>query len=167
MAGNSNAGIHVSRKRARRRPSHTPAASEAPGGERALSGEERERWEMIAAAAYFRAEKRGFAPGKEIDDWIAAEREITDRLDGNSKPLFNRLRRERDELRVQLHLARLDLHREWDELERKWGLVRARSGGALRGTRNAGWKAEHAAEALLGEIRDGYRRIRASLQVTP
>ena len=31
---------------------------------------------MIAEAAYFRAEKRGFAPGAELEDWLAAEAEI-------------------------------------------------------------------------------------------
>jgi Protein of unknown function (DUF2934) len=30
----------------------------------------------IAEAAYFRAERRHFQPGFEIDDWLAAEREI-------------------------------------------------------------------------------------------
>ena len=32
--------------------------------------------QMIAAAAFRRAELRGFAPGREIDDWLAAEGEI-------------------------------------------------------------------------------------------
>lgn len=32
--------------------------------------------EWIAKAAYFRAEKRGFAPGHEISDWLEAEREF-------------------------------------------------------------------------------------------
>lgn len=31
--------------------------------------------EMIAVAAYFRAEQRGFAPGDELDDWFQAEAE--------------------------------------------------------------------------------------------
>ena len=31
---------------------------------------------LIAERAYFRAEKRGFAPGHELEDWLAAEREI-------------------------------------------------------------------------------------------
>ena len=30
----------------------------------------------IAVAAYQRAERRGFAPGFELDDWLAAEREV-------------------------------------------------------------------------------------------
>jgi hypothetical protein len=37
----------------------------------APTGEARYRW--IAHAAYLRAEKRGFAPGQEVDDWLAAE----------------------------------------------------------------------------------------------
>ena len=31
---------------------------------------------MIAERAYLRAEKRGFAPGHETEDWLAAEVEI-------------------------------------------------------------------------------------------
>jgi hypothetical protein len=32
--------------------------------------------EMIAVAAYFKAEKRGFTPGGEIGDWLEAEQEL-------------------------------------------------------------------------------------------
>jgi hypothetical protein len=31
---------------------------------------------MIAEAAYLRAERRGFAPGGEAEDWLAAEAEV-------------------------------------------------------------------------------------------
>ncbi|WP_237071800.1 DUF2934 domain-containing protein [Mizugakiibacter sediminis] len=40
------------------------------------------RHAMIALAAYFRAERRGFAPGRELDDWLEAEREVAAMLDG-------------------------------------------------------------------------------------
>jgi hypothetical protein len=30
----------------------------------------------IAEAAYYRAERRGFVPGSEIEDWLAAEDEL-------------------------------------------------------------------------------------------
>lgn len=33
--------------------------------------------QRIAEAAYFKAERRGFAPGRELDDWLEAEREAT------------------------------------------------------------------------------------------
>ena len=35
---------------------------------------------LIAEAAYFRAEKRGFAPGHEDEDWLAAEQEVDEAL---------------------------------------------------------------------------------------
>jgi hypothetical protein len=37
---------------------------------------EEERRNLIARAAYFRAEKRNFAPGQELEDWVAAEADV-------------------------------------------------------------------------------------------
>ena len=37
-------------------------------------------WNMTADAAYYRAQRRGFAPGCELDDWLAAEQEILSSL---------------------------------------------------------------------------------------
>lgn len=34
-----------------------------------------DRAQRIAERAYWRAEQRGFAPGRELDDWLEAERE--------------------------------------------------------------------------------------------
>jgi len=31
---------------------------------------------LIATAAYYRAQKRGFRPGHDVEDWLAAEREV-------------------------------------------------------------------------------------------
>lgn len=36
----------------------------------------------IAEAAYFIAERRGFAPGHELEDWLSAENEVDARLSG-------------------------------------------------------------------------------------
>ena len=35
-----------------------------------------QRAALIAEAAYFRAERRGFVPGHETEDWLAAESEV-------------------------------------------------------------------------------------------
>ena len=35
-----------------------------------------ERRKMIAAAAYYKAQARGFEPGNEEEDWLLAEREV-------------------------------------------------------------------------------------------
>jgi hypothetical protein len=37
-----------------------------------------ERLNMIRTAAYHLAEKRGFHPGAEMDDWLEAERDLKD-----------------------------------------------------------------------------------------
>jgi hypothetical protein len=38
-----------------------------------------ERFRRIALDAYYRAERRGFAPGGELDDWLAAENQAEQR----------------------------------------------------------------------------------------
>jgi hypothetical protein len=38
------------------------------------------RHAMITEAAYYRAQRRGFAPGHELDDWLAAEIEVNEML---------------------------------------------------------------------------------------
>jgi hypothetical protein len=35
-----------------------------------------ERERLIAETAYLRSERRGFAPGFQLDDWLAAEAQI-------------------------------------------------------------------------------------------
>jgi hypothetical protein len=39
----------------------------------------------IAEAAYWRAERRGFVPGQELDDWLAAEKEVDGEPDRQSQ----------------------------------------------------------------------------------
>ncbi len=38
------------------------------------------RRQMVAAEAYFRAERRGFVAGQEVEDWIAAESVVDSRF---------------------------------------------------------------------------------------
>jgi hypothetical protein len=45
-----------------------------------------ERRSLIAVAAYYRAERRGFVPGKELQDWFEAEAEIAERFGEGSIP---------------------------------------------------------------------------------
>lgn len=56
----------------------TPTATRARRHEKAVAGEDRYR--MIAEAAYFRAQRRGFVSGSELDDWLAAEIEVDELL---------------------------------------------------------------------------------------
>jgi hypothetical protein len=51
------------------------SAAQPAAPDRAPSPMQRE--EMVRTAAYFRAQQRGFKPGCEWEDWLAAEAEVT------------------------------------------------------------------------------------------
>ena len=61
------------RKRAPRKAA--PAAAAAVSPPPTFVDPER-RAGLIARAAYFRAQRRGFEPGSEVADWLAAEAEV-------------------------------------------------------------------------------------------
>jgi hypothetical protein len=44
-----------------------------------------DRGAAIAKLAYLKAARRGFAPGHELDDWLAAEEEVDQRLAGEGR----------------------------------------------------------------------------------
>lgn len=46
---------------------------------------DKERYLLIAEAAYYRAEQRGFAPGHDLQDWLDAETEV-ERLLAGTRP---------------------------------------------------------------------------------
>lgn len=64
--------MEISKSDSKRKASKT--ASQA----RTVSAEE--RYSMIAEAAYYRAEQRGFQDEGPVADWLAAEKEIDKRL---------------------------------------------------------------------------------------
>jgi len=64
-------------------PAKVKAAASKPAG---FAGPG-QRAALIAKAAYFRAESRGFAPGHETEDWLAAEAEVDAKLLGGAAEL--------------------------------------------------------------------------------
>ena len=52
----------------------TAPAGAMPDGPIFMETEQRRA--MIAEAAYFRSERRGFEPGHELEDWVAAESDV-------------------------------------------------------------------------------------------
>ncbi len=75
-----------------------------------------------------------------------------------------KLKEQRDELRVQIHLATMEAKDEWDELEKKWQhlepkLAEAKD-GVVETTRTVGAGLEVVAE----ELGAAYRRIRERLK---
>ena len=63
------------------RSTEASAAKPRPGraAPRSSAGQDitpEKRWQMIAVAAYLRAEKRGFIGGDSAEDWLAAQAEV-------------------------------------------------------------------------------------------
>jgi len=71
------AGARRASRAARKSPAQTAARVQVtPEARRAL----------IAESAYLRAERRGFAPGHETEDWLAAEAEVNVLLKEGGSP---------------------------------------------------------------------------------
>jgi hypothetical protein len=70
----------VPRRSSRKKASEdgTEAARARPAsGARATNADPGADWTVyVAVAAYYRAERHGFAPGRELEDWLAAEEEL-------------------------------------------------------------------------------------------
>lgn len=62
------------------KPTKAPAVKKAAAKKKEVSVSPEHRYHMIATAAYYRAEHRGFAGGYEMQDWISAEAEIDAQL---------------------------------------------------------------------------------------
>ena len=72
MPREKNPETPSSRKRApRKAPAELTVVSPAP-----IFVDPEKRAALIARAAYFRSMNRGFAPGHELADWLAAEAEV-------------------------------------------------------------------------------------------
>ncbi len=79
----------------------------------------------------------------------------------NLERVLEKLRQERDELRVRMHLAGLELKEEWEKLEQQWDHFEPRAEAAIR---EATGTATEAVERLGEELRQAYHRVREQLQ---
>ncbi len=81
--------------------------------------------------------------------------------------LLESLERERDELRVKVHLASRDAKDEFEALETRFDALRARISSAsidAKGTASeVGDVVGETARKLADDLRDGYRKIRETL----
>jgi len=78
----------------------------------------------------------------------------------NLQGLADDLQRQRDELRVRLHLAKAEARDEFEKLEKRWEHVRGRLGVLGKEAGEASKDVGEALRLVLREIQTGYRRIR-------
>jgi hypothetical protein len=77
--------------------------------------------------------------------------------------VLDRLRTDRDELRVKAHLAKAEARDEWEKLEFKWREIESRLKAAGHEAKGAGGGVKSAVELLAEELEQGYRKIRRRL----
>lgn len=77
--------------------------------------------------------------------------------------LWNKLKEERDELRVQTHLAKLEALEEWDKVEEKLEQIKAKAEHAVEGTEEAAEHALESARHLGEEVRELIGKLRSKV----
>jgi hypothetical protein len=83
-AGDAPSGGGVASSRAPAKGGAKPKATKSTATSAKMQVSEDTRRAMIAESAYLRAERRGFASGGEVEDWIAAEQEVNALLNANT-----------------------------------------------------------------------------------
>lgn len=73
------------------------------------------------------------------------------------------LERQRDELKLKMHLAKAEAQDEWRELEKKWQEVKPRLDAAAGEAVKTGENVLAGLQLTLEEMRKGYERIRSRL----
>ena len=81
---------------------------------------------------------------------------IREKLEGELKSLQTT----RDELRVRLHLGKLDAQEQWEQIEKQWQHVEAKLKVAGEAGREVAGDIGEAASLAIGEIKEGYAKLR-------
>lgn len=84
---------------------------------------------------------------------------MTDDFDTN----IAHLKTLRDEIRVQIHLAKAELKDEWEELEDKWDDVEEALEEAKKDAAEVAEEARQTVNVIVEELGDAYRRIKERL----
>ncbi len=76
---------------------------------------------------------------------------------------FNRLRAARDELRVQMDLASMELRDRWEKLEHRWAELEGKLKRIRESAKEDTAEVKEAAKLLAEEIREGFEHLRKQL----
>jgi hypothetical protein len=77
---------------------------------------------------------------------------------------LNHLAAARDELRVQMQLAKAEMREEWSKLEDKYQRATSELRRASDSTKEPAKEIGHAARTLLDEVKHGYTRVKEQLE---
>jgi CBS domain-containing protein len=106
--------------------------------------------------------RAGFLGEDESSEKEQEVRSVTD-LGARLGEDLEALKRARDELRVRVHLGAAEAKDLWERMEKKWHEFEAKAKFVSKEAEEPLRDVGQAAKQLLGEIREGYRKIRQSL----
>ncbi|ABA58693.1 hypothetical protein [Nitrosococcus oceani] len=78
--------------------------------------------------------------------------------------LLDNLKQQRDELRVQVHLAKLEAQEEWEEVEKKWDKLKPTLDAIRDETIESSKNIFASLGSIAEEIESGYKRIKKHLE---
>lgn len=77
--------------------------------------------------------------------------------------IIETLRTQRDDLKVKIHLANMEVRDEWEEVEDKWEHLKSREAQIGKEVGKSAHEVGEAISLLGQEIKEGYKRIRNAL----
>jgi len=77
--------------------------------------------------------------------------------------LWREIKQERDEAKVKMHLAKAELHDEWEVLEKKWHHAQAKAKSVAKTAKETGEELDEPWQQILSELKKGYQRIKTQL----
>ncbi len=130
---------------------------------------------LISEAAYYIAEKKGFTPTQETENWLEAEKQIEKLLGKTSGKIVMNIQKEFDELvdvltqqrgeiELQIHLASMDAKDEWQKTEKTWGKFVDDLDLISDDAKESGAELVQATKVIGDELKEAYQRISDRLE---
>lgn len=86
--------------------------------------------------------------------------QLEESIEEEVKEALARIKEQRDELRVQLHLATMEAREEWQVLEQKWEMLQSRVRQLTDELQSSGGKIGGSLKDIANELETGYQKIR-------
>lgn len=77
--------------------------------------------------------------------------------------MVDKLKIQRDEINLKLHLASMEVRDEYDEAEKKWQHIKSRSAQLAEETKETSEEVIEAVKVVAEELKEAYKRISSRL----
>ena len=97
------------------------------------------------------------------DEIVEFKNSVGEKVEREYSELGELLKRERDELKLSMHLANADVHDQWQRVEAKWERFQSRASVVATITEESAVEIGAATKLVGEEKKESYRRIRQTL----